>query len=100
MSAVSTVVVCVGAFSLVRSPSPPAEAVVPQGSSAEVPASTLAAPAVSASEPTEVVTPDEVLVHVAGAVVQPGVYRLPNGERVDDTVRAAGGQLPMLISTC
>ena len=35
----------------------------------------------------------ELVVHVDGLVAAPGVYRLPEGSRVDDAVRAAGGFL-------
>lgn len=34
---------------------------------------------------------EHIVVHVAGAVKNPGVVRLPFGSRVDDAVKAAGG---------
>ena len=33
----------------------------------------------------------DLVVHVAGAVAEPGVYRLPGGSRVTDAVERAGG---------
>jgi competence protein ComEA len=55
------------------------------------PSSPLAAPATSASShpPTT-----RVVVDVVGKVRHPGVYRLPDGSRVDDALDAAGGALP------
>lgn len=35
--------------------------------------------------------PVELVVAVAGAVARPGVHRLPEGSRVDDAIRIAGG---------
>lgn len=43
-------------------------------------------------EPTEPV-PASAVVHVAGAVLRPGVYSLPVGARVSDAVASAGGAL-------
>jgi competence protein ComEA len=37
---------------------------------------------------------DDLVVHVAGAVRRPGVYRMPVGSRVDDAVARAGGAAP------
>jgi competence protein ComEA len=37
---------------------------------------------------------DMLMIHVSGAVVDPDVYSLPAGSRVEDAIQAAGGTLP------
>jgi competence protein ComEA len=82
-ASVATVVVAAGAFWLVRTPPPATEASLPRAT-----ASTVGEAAAEASPASEPVT---VFVHVAGAVVEPGVYQLDVGARVRDAVVAAGG---------
>jgi competence protein ComEA len=48
----------------------------------------------AAPGPIEVPPPAGLLVHVIGAVANPGLYRLPRGGRVYDAIAAAGGLSP------
>ncbi|MBT9139789.1 MAG: ComE operon protein 1 [Dehalococcoidia bacterium] len=48
-------------------------------------------------QPTEQQAPEEekmIVVHVSGAVKNPGVYTLPDGSRVFEVIASAGGALP------
>lgn len=65
---------------LTRPPADPVEVALPFAST-----TSSLPPAAVATEPAVVV------VHVAGAVVQPGVYELAAGARVEDALAAAGG---------
>ncbi len=50
----------------------------------------------SGSTPTAIATitpPTPVVIHVAGAVKTPGVYKLSADSRVDDAIKSAGGSL-------
>lgn len=73
----------VAALWLTRPPPSPPEVSLPFAST------TALAPAVTTSE-----LPDTLVVHVAGAVAQPGVHELPAGSRVVDAIAAAGGLTP------
>ncbi len=87
VSALAVVVVCAGVFWLVRTPPPPTEASLPRAVATSVPEPSL--PAVNSGVATT--GADFVAVHVAGAVLHPGVYELEANGRVQDAVEAAGG---------
>jgi competence protein ComEA len=90
----------VGAWFLLHAPAPPVERSLPLesrtavGGSGPDPAAPLAAavtlPAIDVS-PTTSGDPPTVVVHVAGAVAEPGLVRLDADARVADAVANAGG---------
>ena len=91
-SAVVVLAVLAGAYWLVRPPAATTESKLPYAGAATTTtgfAPVTAAPA--GSEPTAVGEPTRLVVHVAGAVVAPGVHLLPAGARTIDAVQAAGG---------
>ena len=76
----ATIIATTGIWLLVRPSAPLVESVVPHASGVGIvaPLSTLP-------------TPLTVRIHVAGAVVHPGVYSVSSSARVVDAVKAAGG---------
>ena len=89
-------VVAAGAAAWLLRPAPtPFEETLPTAATEAAVAGSgpVAAPA-GAEGSTTSALPTELVVHAAGAVVGPGVYRLDPAARVDDLVRAAGGLAP------
>jgi competence protein ComEA len=74
---------------LTRPPAPPVEASLPVETTGSV-APVGSADASSSSTPSST-QPDVLVVHAAGAVARPGVYRVPAGSRITDVIDAAGG---------
>jgi competence protein ComEA len=91
--AVAAVVALAIGWWVTRPPAPPVEADLPVESTTVAAAGGVAPTAASASS-TSSTEPTELIVHAAGAVVRPGVYRLPPGSRVADVIEAAGGLSP------
>lgn len=99
-TATSVVVVGLVGFWLVRAPVPAAEATLPMAGATSLPTVTLPPPTTdpsssSGSAPaTSAPTDTTIVVHVAGAVADPGVYELDGGARVDEAIGSAGGASP------
>ena len=93
VGSVASVVLVAGAgWWLVQVPPPPPEAALEFAPSlTSMPVVSKSVTAGDALPDSNVVVPQFLTVHVAGAVKSPGVYRLRQGARVNDGVEKAGG---------
>jgi competence protein ComEA len=90
-AAVTVLAVGAGGWWLLRAPPPPTEAGLPYAAASTTTPTTSAVTVENGS--TEATSSSAVVVHVAGAVAEPGVYELPSGSRVHAAIDAAGGPL-------
>ena len=89
---VAIVALAIGvAWWLLRPPPPPIEAALPLAAGAAGDPSVSDGASPEPTAPTTTAGPVELVVQSAGAVAEPGVYRLNPGARVDDLVAASGG---------
>jgi competence protein ComEA len=90
LGAALVVCVLVAAASWIRSPASAAGSIV-VSADPPVAAEESTEPASEEPTPAEVAEPVNVVVHVVGAVLRPGVYEVQEGSRVADVVARAGG---------
>lgn len=98
--AVAVLAVLAAAYWLVRPPAATTESKLPYAAAHSIPSTVVDAAPVPGGDddPVRAASGSEeggpLVVHVAGAVVSPGVYTLAPGARVIDAVAAAGGLAP------
>ena len=88
LAALALLAAAVAAWWLLRAPPPPTELSLPFAPGAGGATAPTPAPA---SATTTTAVADDLLVHAAGAVVSPGLHRVPADARVADLLAAAGG---------
>ncbi len=107
-AAVAVVLVAAAGWWLLRPPPPAVEQTLPMAGTTSPPAAGSASgsspgasgagvstgDATAGADSSASTEPAELVVHAAGGVRVPGVYRLPPGSRIDDLVAAAGGLAP------
>lgn len=97
--AVAAPIAAVVVWWMVRLPAPPVENFIPMAPGVDASAATLAPGVLTPLDstqlevltPLDTLAPARIVVHVVGAVQQPGVYHFNAGARGDDALRAAGG---------
>ncbi|MCU1502561.1 MAG: competence protein ComEA [Ilumatobacteraceae bacterium] len=88
---ISVVLVAVAAFWLLRAPRPSTESQLPYAAGATTTKGPAPATVASAAISSSTTVAADVVVYVAGAVSNAGVYHLVAGARVIDAIAAAGG---------